>query len=314
MLGAPKVKAIRGFSDFGFSYVYVIFEDGTDIYWARSRTLEYLSKILPRLPQGVNTELGPGRHRRGLGLSVRPGGQDRARTTWPNCGVSRTGIFATNCSRSRRGRGGSIGGFQKQYQVNVDPNKLLAFNIPISTVVQAIRDGNNDVGGRLVEFSGAEYMVRGRGYVEARPGHRTDRRRDGQAGNARPASRTSAPSPWTGNPPRNRRPRRRRRHGRRHRHHAPGENALNVIERVKAQARGNQAVAAQRRRDRHHLRPLEADRAVDRHAQGRAADRDRHRQPGDPDFPLAHPVARSSPSSRSPSPSCWCSFRSTSWA
>ena len=71
LLGAPKVKAIRGFSDFGYSYVYVIFQDGTDLYWARSRVLEYLSKILPRLPEGVHTEIGPGRHQRRLGLPVR---------------------------------------------------------------------------------------------------------------------------------------------------------------------------------------------------------------------------------------------------
>ncbi len=73
LLGAPRVKSIRGFSDFGYSYVYVIFQDGTDLYWARSRVLEYLSKILPRLPEGVRTEIGPGRHQRRLGLPVRPG-------------------------------------------------------------------------------------------------------------------------------------------------------------------------------------------------------------------------------------------------
>ena len=167
MLGAPKVKAIRGFSDFGFSYVYVIFEDGTDLYWARSRTLEYLSKILPRLPEGVRTELGP----------------DATSVGWvyQYALVDKTGQNDLSQLRSLQdwnlryqiqsvpgvAEVASIGGFQKQYQVNIDPSKLLAFNIPISTVVQAIRDGNNDVGGRLVEFSGAEYMVRGRGYVKS---------------------------------------------------------------------------------------------------------------------------------------------------
>jgi len=167
LLGAPRVKAIRGFSDFGFSYVYVIFQDGTDIYWARSRTLEYLSKIQPRLPEGVRTELGPdatgvgwvyqyalvdrsGRH----DLAELRSFQDWTLRYWLQ-GVPGVAEVA------------SIGGFQKQYQVNVDPDALLSYNIPLQRVVEAIRQGNSDVGGRLVEFSGAEYMVRGRGYARS---------------------------------------------------------------------------------------------------------------------------------------------------
>ena len=167
MLGAPKIKAIRGFSDFGFSYVYAIFEDGTDIYWARSRTLEYLSKILPRLPEGVRTELGPDATAVGwvyqYSLVDKTGQNDLAQLR------SFQDWYLRYRLQSVPGVAevASIGGFQKQYQVNIDPNKLLAFNIPISTVVQAVRDGNNDVGGRLVEFSGAEYMVRGRGYAKS---------------------------------------------------------------------------------------------------------------------------------------------------
>jgi Cu(I)/Ag(I) efflux system membrane protein CusA/SilA len=167
MLGAPRVKAIRGFSDFGFSYVYVIFEDGTDIYWARSRTLEYLSKILPRLPQGVNTELGPDATAVGwvfqYSLVDKSGQNDLAQLR----SFQDWNLRYQLQSVPGVAEVASIGGFQKQYQVNIDPNKLLAFNIPISTVVQAIRDGNKDVGGRLVEFSGAEYMVRGRGYAKS---------------------------------------------------------------------------------------------------------------------------------------------------
>ena len=167
LLGAPKVKAIRGFSDFGFSYVYIIFQDGTDIYWARSRTLEYLSKILPRLPEGVRTEMGPdatgvgwvyqyalvdksGRH----DLAELRSFQDWSLRYWLQ---SVPGVAEV----------ASIGGFQKQYQVNVDPNALLSYKIPLTRVMEAIRQGNNDVGGRLVEFSGAEYMVRGRGYARS---------------------------------------------------------------------------------------------------------------------------------------------------
>jgi Cu(I)/Ag(I) efflux system membrane protein CusA/SilA len=167
LLGAPKIKAIRGFSDFGFSYVYVIFQDGTDIYWARSRTLEYLSKIQPRLPEGVRTELGPDATSVGwvyqYSLVDKSGHNDLAQLRTFQDWYLRYQLQSVPGVAEVA----SIGGFQKQYQVNVDPNALAAFNIPLPTVVQAIRDGNNDVGGRVVEFSGAEYMVRGRGYVKS---------------------------------------------------------------------------------------------------------------------------------------------------
>ncbi len=167
LLGAPKVKAVRGFSDFGFSYVYIIFEDGTDVYWARSRVLEYLSKILPRLPEGVKTELGP--DATGVGwvfqyaLVDKTGKNDLAQLR------SFQDWYLRYWLQSVPGVAevASIGGFQKQYQVNVNPNALQAYNVPIMNVVDAIRRGNNDVGGRLVEFGGAEYMVRGRGYAKS---------------------------------------------------------------------------------------------------------------------------------------------------
>jgi len=167
MLGAPKVKDVRGFSDFGYSYVYIIFDEGTDIYWARPRTLEYLSNVLPRLPQGVKTELGP--DATGIGwvfeyaLVDTTGKQSladlRSYQDW----------YLRYYLKSVPGVAevAPLGGFVRQYQVNVDPNKLQSFNIPISKVVAAVRSGNNDVGGRLVEFSGAEYMVRGRGYAQS---------------------------------------------------------------------------------------------------------------------------------------------------
>ncbi len=167
LLGVPGIKAIRGFSDFGFSYVYVIFKDGTDLYWARSRVLEYLSKILPRLPEGVQTELGP----------------DATGVGWvfQYALVDETGKHNLQELRSFQdwylryhlqsvpgvAEVASIGGFVKQYQITVDPAKLLAYNIPISKVIQAVREGNEEVGGRLVEFSGAEYMVRGHGYARS---------------------------------------------------------------------------------------------------------------------------------------------------
>ncbi|MBF0485586.1 MAG: efflux RND transporter permease subunit [Candidatus Omnitrophica bacterium] len=167
MLGAPDVKAIRGFSDFGYSYVYIIFKDGTDIYWARSRTLEYLSKILPKLPEGVRTELGPDATSVGwvyqYALVDKSGKNNLAQLR------SFQDWYLHYWLQSVPGVAevASVGGFQKQYQVNVNPNALLSYNIPLMKVTEAIRNGNNDVGGRLVEFAGTEYMVRGRGYAKS---------------------------------------------------------------------------------------------------------------------------------------------------
>ena len=167
LLGAPKVKAIRGFSDFGFSYVYVIFEDGTDMYWARTRVLEYLSKITPQLPADVKTELGP----------------DASSVGWvfQYALVDRSGRHSSDELRSFQdwnlryaiqsvpgvSEVATVGGQVRQYQVTVNPNALAAFKLPLDAVIQAVRSGNNDVGGRLVEFAGAEYMVRGRGYARS---------------------------------------------------------------------------------------------------------------------------------------------------
>ena len=167
MLGAPGVKDIRGFSDFGFSYVYIIFEDGTDIYWARSRTIEYLSTILPKLPQGVQVELG--RDETAIGWVFQYALVDTTGTR--NLAELRTlqDWYLRFELQSVPGVAevAPIGGFVRQYQVNLDPNALLAFNIPVERVVETIRAGNNDVGGRLIEFSGREYMVRGRGYIRS---------------------------------------------------------------------------------------------------------------------------------------------------
>src|SRR5476651_1352651 len=167
LLGAPGVKAIRGFSDFGFSYVYVIFKDGTDIYWARSRVLEYLSKIIPRLPEGVKTEMGP--DATGVGwvfqyvLVDKSGKHDlqqlRSFQDW----------YLRYHLQSVPGVAevASLGGFVKQYQITADPNKLLVYNIPITKLIDAVKNGNEESGGGLLEFGGAEYMVRGHGYVKS---------------------------------------------------------------------------------------------------------------------------------------------------
>lgn len=165
MRSVPRVRTVRGLSDFGYSYVYIIFEDGTDIYWARSRIMEYLSAVLPRLPQGVRTELGP--DATGLGWVFQYALTD---TTGKRSLAELRSIqdwFLRYHLQSVPGVAevAPLGGFIRQYQVTVDPNRLAAFRIPIARVVEAVRQGNNDAGGRLLEFAGAEYMIRGRGYV-----------------------------------------------------------------------------------------------------------------------------------------------------
>lgn len=167
MISAPKVKFVRGFSDFGFSYVYIIFEDGTDIYWARSRVLEYLNQVSGRLPKGVTPALGP----------------DASGVGWvfQYALVDDTGKYDLSQLRSLQdwylryqiasvegvAEVASLGGFVRQYQVNIDPNRLAAYRLSPKTVVDAIRMSNNEVGGRSIELSGAEHMIRGRGYIKS---------------------------------------------------------------------------------------------------------------------------------------------------
>ena len=167
LLGAPNVKVIRGFSDFGFSYVYVIFKDGTDIYWARSRVLEYLSKIQPQLPPGVRTEMGP--DATGVGWVFQYALVDDSKK---HSAADLRAFQDWNLRYRLQSVAGvaevaSIGGFVQQYQVTVDPNRLKARGLSISEVSEAVRQSNSDVGGRLLEFSGREYMVRGRGYIRS---------------------------------------------------------------------------------------------------------------------------------------------------
>ncbi|MCL4793269.1 MAG: CusA/CzcA family heavy metal efflux RND transporter [Bryobacteraceae bacterium] len=167
LLGAPKVRTVRGLSDFGVAYIYVIFEDGTDIYWARTRTLEYLSGVQGRLPKGVSVELGP--DATGLGwvfqyaLVDRTGRNDLAQLR----SLQDWSIRYQLQSVPGVAEVAAVGGFVRQYQVQVDPNRLRAYNLPIDRVVEAVRQGNADVGGRLIEFAGAEYMIRGRGYARS---------------------------------------------------------------------------------------------------------------------------------------------------
>ncbi len=167
MLGAPHVKAVRGLSDFGYSFVTIIFDDGCDLYWARSRTLEYLSSVLPRLPEDVKTELGP--DATGLGWIFQYALVDESgRHSLADLRSYHDWTFRYYL-RAVPGVAevATIGGFGKQYQVNVDPNRLQAYGIPINRVAEAVRGGNQEVGGRLIELGGTEYMVRGRGYARS---------------------------------------------------------------------------------------------------------------------------------------------------
>ncbi len=167
MLSVPKSKVVRGFSFFGSSFVYVIFEDGTDIYWARSRVLEYLTTLNGSLPRNITPKLGP----------------DATGVGW----VYQYALLAQNYSLAElrtlqdwfvryqltKAKGvaevASIGGFVQQYQVTVDPHKLQAYGISLKELGDAIRNGNQDVGGRIIELSETEYMVRGRGYLKGKP-------------------------------------------------------------------------------------------------------------------------------------------------
>jgi Cu(I)/Ag(I) efflux system membrane protein CusA/SilA len=167
MLAVPGAEVVRGYSFFGLSFVYIIFEDSTDLYWARSRVLEYLNYVSSRLPQGVTPTLGP--DATGVGW------------VYEYAIVDRTGQHDLSELRSIQdwylryplqtvpgvAEVASVGGYVKQYQIQVDPNALLAYNVPLSRVRNAIMRSNNDVGGRLVEMSETEYMVRGKGYIRS---------------------------------------------------------------------------------------------------------------------------------------------------
>ena len=166
MLSVPNAKSVRGYSFFGLSFVYIIFDDDTDMYWARSRVLEYLNYVAGRLPDDINPTLGP--DATGVGWIyeyVLDGGdqydlqQLRSIQDW----------FLRYELMSVPGVAevASIGGYVKQYQVEVDPNKLLAYNISLSKVRESLQRSNADVGGRIVEIGETEFMVRGLGYIQS---------------------------------------------------------------------------------------------------------------------------------------------------
>lgn len=165
MLAVPYAKYVRGYSMFGYSMVYIIFEDGTDIYWARSRVLEYLSGLVGTLPPGVTPQLGP--DATGLGWVFQYVLKSKKRDLQELRSIQ--DFFLKYELRSIPGVSevASIGGFVKQYQVNIDPTKLASYNIPLEKVKMAIQMSNNDVGGRLLEMGEMEFMVRALGYIQS---------------------------------------------------------------------------------------------------------------------------------------------------
>ncbi len=167
LLAAPKVQVVRGFSYLGSSFIYVIFEEGTNIYWARSRVLEYLQAVKSKIPADVNPVLGPDATSVGWGFSYavidETGNHDLSQLR----SVQDYNIKLALESVEGVSQVASIGGFVKQYQITIDPNRLLAYNLPLPKVLEAIKKSNRDVEGRVLEFSGIEYMVRGRGYIKS---------------------------------------------------------------------------------------------------------------------------------------------------
>ena len=166
MLAVPKSKVVRGFSFFGASFVYVIFEDGTDIYWARSRVLEYLNFASSRLPKGVSPSLGP--DATGVGWVYQYVLLGKNRTLAELRTIQDWYVRYQLTKAPGVAEVASLGGFVQTYQVTVDPLKLRTFGIPLSKVSQVIRDSNRDVGGRVVEMAETEFMVRGKGYLRGR--------------------------------------------------------------------------------------------------------------------------------------------------
>ena len=165
LISAPNVRTVRGYSFFGYSFVCVIFKDGTDIYWARSRVLEYMQGLSDSLPPGVTPTLGPDATGVGWGFQYalvdKSGKHDLAELRSFQQWHLRYWIQSVEGVAEVA----TIGGFEKQYQVEIDPDKLLAYNVPITRIVSAIRSANNDVGGRELERNGTSYLIRGKGYI-----------------------------------------------------------------------------------------------------------------------------------------------------
>jgi Cu(I)/Ag(I) efflux system membrane protein CusA/SilA len=167
LLGAPKIKTVRGFSDYGYSYVYVIFEDGTDLYWARSRVIEYLNRITAQLPKGVQTELGPDATSVGWVYQYALVDESKKLNSADLRSLQDWTLRYQLQSVPGVAEVASVGGFVKQFQVRVDPRKLELLQVTLPQVMEAVRNTNQESGGRVIEFSGTEAMVRSQGLISS---------------------------------------------------------------------------------------------------------------------------------------------------
>jgi Cu(I)/Ag(I) efflux system membrane protein CusA/SilA len=167
LLAAPHVKAVRAQTMFGDSYVFVVFQDGTDLYWARSRVLEYMQQIQGRLPEGIHPVIGPDATGAGWVYEYAVVDHTHQRSLADLRSIQDWYLRYQLATVPGVAEVATIGGFVRQYQVNVDPDKLRAYGIPLSVVIEKVRDSTNEVGGRLLEMGGAEYMIRGLGYLRS---------------------------------------------------------------------------------------------------------------------------------------------------
>jgi Cu(I)/Ag(I) efflux system membrane protein CusA/SilA len=167
LLAAPHVKAVRAQTMFGDSYVFVVFQDGTDLYWARSRVLEYMQQIQRRLPEGIHPVIGPDATGAGWVYEYALVDHSHQRSLADLRSIQDWYLRYQLATVPGVAEVATIGGFVRQYQVNVDPDKLRAYGIPLSIVIEKVRDSTNEVGGRLLEMGGAEYMIRGLGYLRS---------------------------------------------------------------------------------------------------------------------------------------------------
>jgi Cu(I)/Ag(I) efflux system membrane protein CusA/SilA len=167
LLAAPHVKAVRAQTMFGDSYVFVVFEDGTDLYWARSRVLEYMQQIQGRLPEGVHPAIGPDATGAGWVYEYALVDHSHQRSLADLRSIQDWYLRYQLETVPGVAEVATIGGFVRQYQVNLDPDKLRAYGVPLSTVIEKVRGSTNEVGGRLLEMGGAEYMIRGLGYLRS---------------------------------------------------------------------------------------------------------------------------------------------------